>query len=102
MPFTAWGCGCVATSVLKGGKGAAGGGGGGGGGGGNVEIPVEKKRDSQHHLQTPCMHATAQSWAERTDFSETKCFPSQGQDAQYCMIFKILNKKARSIKGNFN
>lgn len=56
MPFTAWGCGCVATSVLKGGKGAAGGGGGGGGGGGNVEIPVEKKKDSQHHLQTPaCM-----------------------------------------------
>lgn len=66
MPFTAWGCGCVATSVFEGGKGAAGGGGGGGGGGGNVEIPVEKKKDNQHHLQTPCMHATTQSWAVQT------------------------------------
>lgn len=80
MPFTAWGCGCVATSVLEGGKGAAGGGGGGGGGGGNVEIPVGKKKrgDSQHHLQTPCMHATAPSWAEQTQVRQS-VFPQRGK-----------------------
>lgn len=100
MPFTAWGCGCVATSVLKGGKGAAGGGGGGGGGGGNVEIPVEKKKGQSASPPNP-LHACYHSVLGGTDLSETKCFPSEGQDAQYCMIFKILNKKARSIKGEF-
>ena len=99
-PFTAWGWSCVGTSVLEGGKGAAGGGGGGGGGGGNVEIPVEEKGDSQHHLPTARMHATAQSWAGQTGKAATG-FPQNHQDVQYCVIFKILNKKARRIKGEF-
>lgn len=98
-PFTAWGWGCVVTSVLEGGAGAAGGGGGGGGGGGNAEIPVEEG-DSQHHLQTPCVQATAQSWAEWTG-GDRSVFPQRDQEAQNCVSFTILNKKARTIKGEF-
>lgn len=78
MPFTAWGCGCVATSVLEGGKGAAGGGGGSGGGGGNVEIPVERKRTVSITFKSlACML----SLSPGQNRFETARVPSEGEDA---------------------
>lgn len=78
MPFTAWGCGCVATSVLEGGKGAAGGGGGGGGGGGNVEIPVKKKKKGTVSITSKPLHACYHSVLGRTDL-RMQVFPHRGK-----------------------